>query len=114
MANKRIPPAVGEFAVGERDQLLARIAEQARVVPKPLHELRIAYQLMSAGQYDSGAPEHNQTIAIQQFMELLDFDDQEEAWETIRAYADMRAVDALFRAIELLAAAPSAGSQEQE
>ena len=34
MSNKRIPPAVGEFAVGERDQLLARIAEQAREIER--------------------------------------------------------------------------------
>ena len=34
MNNKHIPPAVGEFAVGERDQLLARIAEQAREIER--------------------------------------------------------------------------------
>jgi len=43
MTNKHIPPAVGEFAVGERDQLLARIAEQAREIE------RLRMQLVACG-----------------------------------------------------------------
>jgi len=34
MDNKNVPPSVGEFAIGERDQLLARVAEQAQTIER--------------------------------------------------------------------------------
>lgn len=38
MNNKRVPPSVAQFAVGERAELLARIAEQAREIERLTQE----------------------------------------------------------------------------
>lgn len=64
------------------------------------------YSLNAAGMLDSGAPEHAQTFAIVQLLSEFDDEEAESHWEAIMAYSDFRTSDALFRAAELLAAAP--------
>ncbi|HCT6664987.1 TPA: hypothetical protein OT572_000603 [Pseudomonas aeruginosa] len=64
------------------------------------------YSLNAAGMLDSGAPEHAQTFAIVQLLSEFDDEEAERHWEAIMAYSDFRTSDALFRAAELLAAAP--------
>ncbi|MFU3243172.1 hypothetical protein ACM7MS_23510 [Pseudomonas aeruginosa] len=98
----------------ERDAALARVAEyeaQAQhSVPGNAAALVRAeakkYSLNAAGMLDSGAPEHAQTFAIVQLLSEFDDEEAESHWEAIMAYSDFRTSDALFRAAELLAAAP--------
>ncbi len=98
----------------ERDAAMARVAEyeaQAQhSVPGNAAALVRAeakkYSLNAAGMLDSGAPEHAQTFAIVQLLSEFDDEEAESHWEAIMAYSDFRTSDALFRAAELLAAAP--------
>ncbi|HBP4578256.1 TPA: hypothetical protein ACXNR9_006003 [Pseudomonas aeruginosa] len=98
----------------ERDAAMARVAEyeaQAQhSVPGNAAALVRAeakkYSLNAAGMLDSGAPEHAQTFAIVQLLSEFDDEEAERHWEAIMAYSDFRTSDALFRAAELLAAAP--------
>ncbi|WP_230639418.1 hypothetical protein [Pseudomonas aeruginosa] len=98
----------------ERDAALARVAEYEaqgqHSVPGNAAALVRAeakkYSLNAAGMLDSGAPEHAQTFAIVQLLSEFDDEEAESHWEAIMAYSDFRTSDALFRAAELLAAAP--------
>lgn len=67
------------------------------------HEAK-KYSLNAAGMFDSGAPEHRQTLAVVELLSCFDEDESEEKWEAIMAYADLRTSDALFQAAELIAA----------
>ncbi|HEB0658136.1 TPA: hypothetical protein RY214_004880 [Pseudomonas aeruginosa] len=64
------------------------------------------YSLNAAGMFDSGAPDHAQTIAIVQLLSEFDDEEAENNWEAIRAYSDLRAANALWRVAELLNSAP--------
>lgn len=98
----------------QRDAALARVAEYEaqgqHSVPGNAAALVRAeakkYSLNAAGMLDSGAPEHAQTFAIVQLLSEFDDEEAESHWEAIMAYSDFRTSDALFRAAELLAAAP--------
>lgn len=69
------------------------------------------YSLNAAGMFNSGAPGHGQTIAVQELLAGFDDDEAEGHWEAIMAYSDLRASNALFHAAELLAAAPAQGGE---
>lgn len=115
-ANARLHEVATACATAEqeRDAALARVAEyeaQAQhSVPGNAAALVRAeakkYSLNAAGMLDSGAPEHAQTFAIVQLLSEFDDEEAESHWEAIMAYSDFRTSDALFRAAELLAAAP--------
>lgn len=89
----------------ERIKVLLGTRAAGLAVPDSVGQLLRAYRMSSTGRYDAGAPAHNQTIAIVQFLDEVE--DEEEAWEAIRTYADMRVVDALFKVIELLSMPPT-------
>ncbi|MDH0287722.1 hypothetical protein N7414_01235 [Pseudomonas sp. GD04087] len=94
----------------------ASLVAQAGQVPdsaasaKALVEIEAKkYSLNAAGMFNSGAPDHGQTIAVQELLAGFDDDEAEGHWEAIMAYSDLRASDALFHAAELLTAAPAQG-----
>lgn len=96
----------------------ASLVAQAGQVPdstasaKALVEIEAKkYSLNAAGMFNSGAPDHRQTIAVQELLADFDDDEAEGHWEAIMAYSDLRASDALFHAAELLAAAPAQGDE---
>ncbi|WP_165440183.1 hypothetical protein [Pseudomonas aeruginosa] len=93
-----------------RSALIALPAQAQHSVPGNAAALVRAeakkYSLNAAGMLDSGAPEHAQTFAIVQLLSEFDDEEAESHWEAIMAYSDFRTSDALFRAAELLAAAP--------
>ncbi|HGM8101329.1 TPA: hypothetical protein ACKQIJ_004817 [Pseudomonas aeruginosa] len=115
-ANARLHEVATACATAEqeRDAALARVAEYEaqgqHSVPGNAAALVRAeakkYSLNAAGMLDSGAPEHAQTFAIVQLLSEFDDEEAESHWEAIMAYSDFRTSDALFRAAELLAAAP--------
>lgn len=98
----------------QRDANPAVLADalQARDVTNAARELveieAKKYSLNAAGLFDSGAPDHRQTIAVQELLTGFDDDEAEGHWEAIMAYSDLRASDALFHAAELLSTAPVA------
>lgn len=69
MNNKHIPPAVGEFAVGERDQLLARIAELEGLLTEVMaHALVLApvpHALIDRIDAALSAPNHGEQVRPQ-------------------------------------------------
>ncbi|WP_024767481.1 hypothetical protein [Pseudomonas nitroreducens] len=95
--------------------LLALVAQAGQVLEatasaKALVEIEAKkYSLNAAGMFDSGAPAHGQTIAVQELLAGFDDDEAEDHWEAIMAYSDLRASNALFHAAELIAAAPAQG-----
>lgn len=110
------PKNVAKLPVGTK--LYAAPVAQAGQVPdsaasaKALVEIEAKkYSLNAAGMFNSGAPDHGQTIAVQELLAGFDDDEAEGHWEAIMAYSDLRASDALFHAAELLAAAPAQGGE---
>lgn len=91
------------------DVCLAGVVAEALV-------LQLAYSNRSAGRLDSSAPAHLPTFAITDLLNQLggDVDQQEEAWEAIRTYADMRAAGALSSLIPLLRGAALEAARQQD
>ncbi len=91
---------------------------QAGQVPEAMASAKVLveieakkYSLNAAGMFDSGAPEHAQTLAVAELLAGFDDDEAEDHWEAIKAYSDLRASNALFYAAEMLAAAPAQGGE---
>lgn len=84
-------------------EIHAILQPQTETVPAPegwrdvLNKTTAAYGLMAAGQYDSGAPAHNPTIAVQELLGAYKDDARDNAWEAIMAYADIRTGAAIER-----------------
>ncbi|HCF6943973.1 TPA: hypothetical protein NIJ01_006212 [Pseudomonas aeruginosa] len=104
------PQCGARYVLVASEEIAAPVAQAQHSVPGNAAALVRAeakkYSLNAAGMLDSGAPEHAQTFAIVQLLSEFDDEEAERHWEAIMAYSDFRTSDALFRAAELLAAAP--------